>query len=163
MVSELDLNTMPEALCRSSNLNEVLWNFGRFKDKRRLTLKQNPHFYDVLPEKYGSNFRTDPIETFQRERISVLTDNSGQAGRVYIQVAKKTRVFGNVWALKDAFIFKGLSFLSILSLSLTLCQISLERLRAKALLAQLFKTHLTYGVLKSLRGLTPPRRRFRRL
>lgn len=118
MASELDLNTMPEALCRSSNLNEVLWNFGRFKDKRRLTLKQNPHFYDVLPEKYGSNFRTDPIETFQRERISVLTDNSGQAGRVYIQVAKKTRVFGNVWALKDAFIFKG-SKLPLDSFSLT--------------------------------------------
>ena len=98
---------MPVALCRSSNLNEDLWNFGRFKDKRRLTLKQNPHFYDVLPEKYGRNFRTDPIETFQRERISVLTDNSGQAGRIYIQASKKSRVFGNVWALKDAFIFKG--------------------------------------------------------
>lgn len=75
-----------------------------------MTLKQNPHFYEVLPtlsKEYGGTFRIDPIETFQHEKISVLTDNSGQAGRVYLEVAEKKRVFGNVWAPKDVFIFKG--------------------------------------------------------
>jgi hypothetical protein len=91
-------------------LQEILWNFSRYKDKRRLTLKQNPHFYEALPlfpEKYGGKFRTDPIETFQFEKISVLTDNSGRTGRVFLETAEGTRAFGNVWVPKDAIIFKG--------------------------------------------------------
>ena len=117
MVSELYLNLTPEALCRSSHLNEILWNFSRFKDeKRRLTLKQNPHFYKALPtspENYGEKFLMEPIETYLHERISVLTDKLGQAGRVFFKIAKKTRAFGNVWVPKNAIIFKG-SWLSFL-------------------------------------------------
>jgi hypothetical protein len=46
----------------------------------------------------------DPIETFQHERISVLTDSSGQ---VTLEAAGRKRVFGNVWAPNDYMIFKG--------------------------------------------------------
>jgi len=97
-------------------MNEILWNFSRFPDsKRRLTLGQNPHFYELLPtlpRKYGDKFRAEPIEDFLRGKISVLTDN--QAGRVYLETAEKTRAFGNVWVPKNAIIFKG-STLSVLS------------------------------------------------
>ena len=41
-------------------------------------------------------------------RISVLTDNSGEAGRVFLETGKKTRAFGNVWVLKNTIIFNGL-------------------------------------------------------
>ncbi|KAF8477769.1 hypothetical protein DFH94DRAFT_755681 [Russula ochroleuca] len=51
----------------------------------------------------------DPIQTFQHERISVLTDSSYHEGRVFLETAGKLRVFGNVWALNDCIIFKDLS------------------------------------------------------
>jgi hypothetical protein len=127
MVSELYLNLITEVLCSKSNQNEILWNFSRFEDERRLTLKQNPHFYNALPtspEKYGDNFLTEPepIETCLHKRkirkISVLTDSLGQAGRVFLKTAKQIRAFGNVWVPKNAIIFKG-SWLSLLIPSLT--------------------------------------------
>jgi len=110
------LTSIPEVLGKSSDTNEILWNFSCFPDsKKRLTLGQNPHFYELLPTlpwKYGDKFRAKPIEDFLREKISVLTDNP--AGRVYLEIAQKTWVFGNVCVPKDAIIFKG-STLSILS------------------------------------------------
>jgi hypothetical protein len=114
MVSELYLNIIPEALCSMSDRNEILWNFGRFKDERRLTLKQNPHFYKALPtsrKDYGDKFEKRPIESslsyLDMGRISVLTDNLSEAGRVFLKTAKKTRAFGRVWDLTNAIIFKG--------------------------------------------------------
>ena len=84
---------MPVMLGPHSDLSEVLWKFSRFKDeKKRLTLKQNPHFYERLPispKTYGGEFRMDPIQTFQHERISVLIDNPGRAGRVFLETAGK--------------------------------------------------------------------------
>jgi hypothetical protein len=98
-------------LCSKSDQNEILWNFRRPEDKEgRLTLKQNPHFYKVLPtspEAYGDKFLTEPTDTYLHDKINVLTDNLGQAGRVFLNIAKKTRAFGNVWAPKNAIIFKG--------------------------------------------------------
>jgi hypothetical protein len=109
---------VPEELCRSSNLNEILWNFSRRlvgKDpdgeKKRLSLRQHPHFYRKLPEKYWGGFEGQPTETFFHDQISVLTDNSSQAGRVYLDIptsgGKKKRVFSNVWDARGAIIFKG--------------------------------------------------------
>ena len=46
----------------------------------------------------------DSIQTFQHERISVITDSSGY---VVLAAAGRTRVFGNVWASNDNIIFKG--------------------------------------------------------
>lgn len=172
---------VPEELCQSSDVKEILWNFRRRHDdndedeKKRLTLRQHPHFYRKLPEKYGGTFRREPTETFYRDdrddrddrnhQISVLTDNSGQAGRVYLEIPKKKRVFSNVWDAIDTIIFKGSSLPSALSLSLTPCQISLEGSRVKESSVRTSKIHLTYGALKSLRGLglTPPNSRFRLL
>jgi hypothetical protein len=108
------------------NLNEVLWNFSRLPGEKRVTLKQNPHFYEMLPtsaEEYHDEFQFDPIELetdrsnptdyktkAEAERIAVLTDKLGPAGRVYLEIDKKNpRVFGNVWAPKKAIIFKGSS------------------------------------------------------
>jgi hypothetical protein len=95
-------------------VKEILWNFSRRRptgkdsdDKKRLTLRQHPHFYSKLPEKYGVEFRTLPTETFDHGPISVLTDNSGHAGRVYIEIPKRKRYFSNVWDARDTIIFKG--------------------------------------------------------
>ena len=99
---------MPEVLSPHSDVSEVLWNFSLCKDpKERLTLKQNPQFYKrlpTLPDAYGGEFRMDPIQTFQHERISVLTDSSD---KVTLEAAGRMRVFGNVWAPNDYMIFKG--------------------------------------------------------
>ena len=97
-------------LSKISGLKEVLWNFSRYRDKRRLTLKQNPHFYEVLPtspDEYDGRFRRDPIETFDLKKVSVLTHDSGLPGRVFLETPEGTRAFSNVWVPKDAIIFKG--------------------------------------------------------
>ena len=101
---------MPVVLSKHPSLSEVLWIFSRFEDERRLTLKQNPHFYEVLPtspEKYGGTFRVNPIETFQHQKISVLIDNPGPTGQVFLETEKGTRAFGNAWVPKDVIVFKG--------------------------------------------------------
>jgi hypothetical protein len=108
---------MPEVLSRRSNTSEILWNFSRFEGGRCLTLKDNPHFYEMLPtsaKEYDGRFRMDPIETFQvhHDKISVLTDNPHLTGRVFLETAKEKRAFGNAWVPKDAIIFKG-SYLSV--------------------------------------------------
>ena len=106
-------------LRKSPTLEEILWNFSRFKDPRkRLTLSQNPHFYAWLPsspEEYHGEFRTYPIETFlhtSATRVHVLTDNPGSTGRVFLETAHDSRAFGNGWIPSKAIIFKG-SLLSI--------------------------------------------------
>ncbi|KAN0105755.1 hypothetical protein V8E52_010714 [Russula decolorans] len=105
-----DPTVVKQVLCSMSNLNEILWNFRRPEHKKgRLTLKQNPHFYEVLPtspERYGGGFEMMPTDKYLHGKIDVLTDNSGQAGRVFLKTAKKTRAFGNAWDLKNAIIFK---------------------------------------------------------
>ena len=103
---------MPVMLGPHSGLSEVLWIFSRFEDKnKRLSFKQNPHFYKwlvPLPGEYRGEFRMYPIEIFQDGmRISVLVDNPDPTGRVFFETAGRRRAFGNVWALKDAIIFKG--------------------------------------------------------
>jgi len=95
-------------LCRKSNLHEILWNFGRFKGDKRLTLKQNPHFYRLSDlttwQTYGSEFEADPIDTFQHAKIGVLTD---KPGRIFLETDQSKRAFGNAWMTKKAIIFKG--------------------------------------------------------
>jgi hypothetical protein len=105
---------MPEVLSHKSNLPEVLWNFSRFRGDGRLTLKQNPHFYQLLdipitPEQYDGEFRVYPIDDFQQHaRIWVITDMPGQ---IYLGTPQHTRAFGNAWrVLHDhAIILKGSS------------------------------------------------------
>ena len=104
-----DSMVISEELCGSSGQEEVLWNFSRFKDGRRLTLKQNPHFYTRLPmssKQYGDKYTSGPINHFRHEMISVLTDGPD---RVYMEIAEKRRAFGGVWMVNNAIIFKGSS------------------------------------------------------
>ena len=111
-------------LTRHASWPEVLWNFSRFKAEKRLTLKQSPHFYELLPtspEKYGGGFTMDPIKTFQHQKISVLIDNPGP-GRVFLETAKEKRVFSNAWVPKDVIISKGSCLFSMaFATSLTPC------------------------------------------
>jgi hypothetical protein len=96
-------------------MKEIMWNFSLFKGERRLTLEDNPYFYEKLPtsaEKYDGQFRADPIQTFHHDKISVLIDNPGLTGRVILETAKNTWFFGNVWVPNEAIIFKG-SYISL--------------------------------------------------
>ena len=103
---------MPEVLGQSSNVAEILWNFNRYKGERRITIKQNPHFYKDLPrskEAYGNDFRRDPLDSFvDVTEVYVLTD---RPCRVYLQSGQDARAFGNVWLPNDAMIFKGMRLL----------------------------------------------------
>jgi hypothetical protein len=112
----LILIVMPEVLSRQSNIPEVLWNFSRFKGDARITLKQNPHFYKfpdipMTPWQYNGEFKVDPIENLQHERIWVITD---KPGRIFLETPQHTRAFGNAWRVpyrpkNNAIILKGSS------------------------------------------------------
>jgi len=95
-------------LNENPSLAEILWNFSRFKDERRLTLKQNPHFYAHLPmsrEAYGGGFKMEPTEDFRHaDKFYVLTDRKGLT---YFKTDQYTRCFGNFWCPNGAIIFKG--------------------------------------------------------
>ena len=107
------LTPVPEALRSAADIRdlpEVLWNFGHFKDEKRLTLAQNPHFYGNLPESphdYGQTFRRNCIENSLPNKIFVPTNHNSR--RVYFDFPGNRRVF-DVWKTKSALIFKGLSF-----------------------------------------------------
>jgi len=108
-MSLLFLTLVLEVLGKNSSLQEILWNFSRFKGEKRLTLKQSPHFYkdSDLPlslEAYVGKFRIDPTEDYQHPKICVLTD---RPGRVFLETDKNTRAFGNVWVPNKAIILKG--------------------------------------------------------
>ncbi|KAH9173203.1 hypothetical protein EDB89DRAFT_1960421 [Lactarius sanguifluus] len=103
-----DPEVVKQVLCRKSNIEEVLWNFSRLKDKQRITLKQNPHFYRGLPSlgsAYGDYFTTDPIYDSwdSTDEIRVLTD---ERSRVFLETDKVKRAFGNFWMPDKAIIFK---------------------------------------------------------
>ena len=106
---------VPVMLSVSPSLQEILWNFGRFKDeKHRLTLGENPHFYTELstsPEAYGHSLKIDPTEDFQHtNEFFVLTD---KPDLVNIMTDRDLQPFSNFWCPKDAIIFKGSGILKI--------------------------------------------------
>lgn len=114
-------------LAPRTNESEALWIFSRFEDeKKRLALEMNPYFYErlpTLPEAYGDEFRMDAIMTFQHGRISVLSDNPVDVGRVFLECATPKWAFGNVWVTNDTMIFKGSCLLYILIFSDTLLDV----------------------------------------
>jgi len=95
-------------LNENPTLAEILWNFSCFEDERRLTLKQNPHFYANLslsPEAYGAGFTMEPTEDFRHaDKFYVLIDRQGLT---YFKTDQYTRCFGNFWCPNGAIIFKG--------------------------------------------------------
>ena len=108
---------MPEVLSNRPSLQEILWNFSRFKDqKRRLTLEDNPHFYSELPtslEAYTDGLEIDPTEDFwHADEFYVLTDKPEPLS---IVTDRGSQTFGNFWRPQRAIIFKGLSVLFFIS------------------------------------------------
>jgi hypothetical protein len=104
-------------LSNNPSLQEILWNFSRFNDeKKRLTLKENPHFYAELPnlpETDWAGVKIDPIEDFRHaNNFYVLTDKPEP---VHIMTDKDSQwqSFGNFWCPKNAITFKGLGILFV--------------------------------------------------
>ena len=102
----------PERLSYSPSIQEILWNFSRFKDeKRRLTLRENPHFYTELPtslEAYGDSFKIYPTEEFRYTNTGKFYVLTNKPELVYIMTDQVLQSFGNFWFQMDAIIFKGL-------------------------------------------------------
>jgi hypothetical protein len=113
--------------------SEIIWNFTPYEDNRRVTLRQNPHFYMGLPtsaDAYGSGFSKDSPKDFPvkpNDTIYVLVDKSGP-GCMNLEAETGNRTFGNVWMPKEVMIFKGTS--QYLSLHMT-CQRFLADIRRK--------------------------------
>ena len=101
---------MPEKVSHTPGFEEILWNFVHLKDERCVTLQDNPHFYSELPtalDAYTPQFEALPVDKFELKpnaTIYVLVD---QRRRVFLETKQETRIFGNVFTLKDAKIFKG--------------------------------------------------------
>jgi hypothetical protein len=96
-----------EALISTSGLPNILWYFSHFEDERRLTLAQNPHFYEgppTFPTTYGPACRTRPTEGYQGTIYYVLTNNER---RVFLELGQNQRTFDNVWRTNNTLIFKG--------------------------------------------------------
>jgi hypothetical protein len=95
-------------LSDSPSLQEILWNFSRFKDeKQRLTLRDNPHFYSdpISLEARRDSLKIDPTDDFRHaDKFYVLTDKPEP---LYIVTDWGLQSFGNFWCLQNAVIFKG--------------------------------------------------------
>jgi hypothetical protein len=105
---------VPEVLRNDAKLQEVLWNFIRFDPNRRLTLSQNPHFYNHLPASSSGNWgkldakaTEENWHTHHAVPICVLTNSTG---RVFLELGPIPRAYDNVWDMNDTFIFKGQYF-----------------------------------------------------
>lgn len=96
-----------EALTSTSELPDILWFFSHYKNESRLTLAQNPQFYEgppAFPTTYGPASNTRPTEEY-KDTIYVLTNNER---RVFLDLGKDRRVFDNIWRTdNNTLIFKG--------------------------------------------------------
>ncbi len=113
-----NLNHGSEELSARPSLPEILWNFNRYKDRARITLEQNPHFYSRChadESAYTPKFRRHPLQDASRalehnDTVYVLFD---RPCRVFLDTEKKPRIFGNVWLLNGSLIFRGLCRVSL--------------------------------------------------
>ncbi|KAH9018838.1 hypothetical protein EDB84DRAFT_636918 [Lactarius hengduanensis] len=95
-------------------LSEILWNFSRYKDRARITLEQNPHFYSSLPvdeSAYTPIFKRHPLGDLSlalkpHDTVYVLVD---RPGHMFLETEGGSRRFGNVWMLNGTLIFKDSS------------------------------------------------------
>jgi hypothetical protein len=101
-----------ELLSARPSLSEILWNFNRLKGRARITLEQNPHFYSSLPTDettFTPMFTCHPLGDLSvlkpHDIVYILID---RPGCVFLEAKGEMRRFGNVWALNDTLIFKGL-------------------------------------------------------
>ncbi len=105
-------------LSAKPSVSEILWNFSRYKDRARITLEQNPHFYSNLPAEesaYTPMFKRHPLGDLilalkPHDTVYVLVD---RPGRVFLETEGRKRSFGNVWMLNGTLIFKSLRHFSV--------------------------------------------------
>jgi len=107
----LRLIRVPEELNNDSKLQEILWNFIRLKPTERLTLSQNPHFYNNLPTppnanwgEFDSKATEENWHTNHTQPIYVLTNTPC---RVFLELGRNPRAFDNVWNTNQTLIFKS--------------------------------------------------------
>ena len=113
VVVDNNLNDASEELSTGSSLPEILWNFSRYKDRARITLEQNPHFYLRCPadeSTYTATLRRHPLQDTSgalehNDTLYVLFD---RPGRVFLETERNPRIFGNIWLLNGFLIFRGL-------------------------------------------------------
>ncbi len=107
---------MSELLSHTASFQEVLWNFAHLENSKRITLSDNPHFYLKLPtliDEYGGEFKAFPAEMLPLESNATIYVLIDQRRPVLLETEHVSRVFGNVFRLKDVMIFKGLSNIPI--------------------------------------------------
>ena len=95
-----------------ASFEEVLWNFAHLENSKRITLSENPHFYLKLPtliDEYGGEFKALPAEVLPLEPDATVYVLIDQPRRIFLESEQVSRVFGNVFKVKDVMIFKGLS------------------------------------------------------
>ncbi|KAH9062548.1 hypothetical protein EDB83DRAFT_2552038 [Lactarius deliciosus] len=110
----LSLDHTSEELSAGPPLAEILWNFSRYKDRGRITLEQNPHFYLRCPANEGAytpTFRRHPLQESSgalehNDTVYILFD---RPSRVFLDTEHKSRIFGNVWLLNGSLIFRDSS------------------------------------------------------
>ncbi|KAH9169794.1 hypothetical protein EDB89DRAFT_2231094 [Lactarius sanguifluus] len=104
-----DTITVPQLLSPKPTASEILWNFARLEGRAHVTLEQNPRFYMGLPVHegaFGPEFSKEPMRDFvlrSNDTVYVLVD---RPGRVFLKTGHRNRMFGNVWMLNGALIFK---------------------------------------------------------
>ena len=89
----------------------ILWYFSGRKPEKRLTLAQNPQFYDEFPTTYGPASQIWPAEIPDKyhDTFYVLTNNER---RVVLEFGESWRSFDNIWRTNDnTLILKGSSCL----------------------------------------------------
>ncbi|KAN0133536.1 hypothetical protein V8E53_008704 [Lactarius tabidus] len=104
-----------QELSASPSFPEILWNFSRYKDCAHITLEQNPSFYLRCPadeSAYAPTFQRHPLRDpggalEHNDTVYVLFD---RPGRVFLDTEPTgLRIFGNVWSLNGALVFRDSS------------------------------------------------------
>lgn len=141
-----------EVLTINSGLPDILWCFSHFRDERRLTLSQSPHFYEgPFPATFGPASETRPTEDY-RGTIYVLTSNERQ---VFFQLGRQeeNRIFVSLWRTDDnTLILKGSCAAFFFFHQLTFFQTSSEILRVKTSSNNLSLTFPSAGLPRSFPG-----------
>ena len=97
-------------------MHDILWNFNRYRPDsgKRVTLEQNPHFYEhEVHERFHirslnahqDRIIVDPIDNHQNANIvDVLTN---RPSRIFLEFGEKSRAFDNVWQTNGILVFKS--------------------------------------------------------
>ncbi|KAF8265881.1 hypothetical protein EI94DRAFT_1787225 [Lactarius quietus] len=96
----------------STTTAEIIWRFSRYPEEsgRRITARQNPHFYLELSENAASYSRE-----FQKDSLKDFGHGLETGGTIYILLDKscllfldaaKPRIFGNLWKPRQRVVLK---------------------------------------------------------